>query len=129
MTIKEYQTIIEKTAVYPKEIGLAYCAMGLTGEAGEVSDKIKKLYRDRDLLNKSFETMATTDEYVEIRNGLKKELGDVMWYVTAMANEINLSLESIMQANYDKLIKRRDTNTLHGSGDNREEVYENQDYQ
>jgi NTP pyrophosphatase (non-canonical NTP hydrolase) len=129
MTIKEYQTIIEKTAVYPKEIGLAYCAMGLTGEAGEVSDKIKKLYRDRDLLNKSFETMATTDEYVEIRNGLKKELGDVMWYVTAMANEMNLSLESIMQANYDKLIKRRDTNTLHGSGDNREEVYENQDYQ
>lgn len=129
MTIKEYQTIIEKTAVYPKEIGLAYCAMGLTGEAGEVSDKIKKLYRDRDLLNKSFETVATTDEYVEIRNGLKKELGDVMWYVTAMANEMNLSLESIMQANYDKLIKRRDTNTLHGSGDNREEVYENQDYQ
>lgn len=114
MTIKEYQEIINKTAVYPKEIGLAYCAMGLTGEAGEVAEKVKKLYRDTDYPNeKSFP--------VEFRKDIKKELGDVIWYVTALAGEVNLTLEEILESNYNKLIKRRETNTLHGSGDNREE--------
>lgn len=119
MNLKEYQTIIDKTAVYPKEIGLAYCAMGLTGEAGEVADKIKKLYRDQEI------DAVSADQYADIiqanKNSISKELGDVLWYVTAMANELGLSLEEIMEANYNKLIKRRETNTLHGSGDNREE--------
>ena len=50
-----------------------------------------------------------------------KELGDVLWYITAMASELGLTLEEIMETNYNKLIKRRETNTLQGSGDNREE--------
>lgn len=120
MTFNEYQKIIEETGVYPKQIGLAYCAMGLTGEAGEVSDKIKKLYRDDNLheLNTAQET-ALIDQH---RHAIAKELGDVLWYVTAAANEINMSLEEIAQMNYQKLIKRRETNTLHGSGDDRENV-------
>jgi NTP pyrophosphatase (non-canonical NTP hydrolase) len=119
MDTKEYQKIIDETAIYPKEIGLAYCAMGLTGEAGEVSDKIKKLYRDdniHDMLS------ADYGEFIQKnKKAIGKELGDVLWYVTAMANELGLSLEEIMEGNYNKLIKRRETNTLHGSGDNREE--------
>jgi NTP pyrophosphatase (non-canonical NTP hydrolase) len=105
MDVKKYQTIIEKTAIYPKEIGLAYCAMGLTGEAGEVADKIKKIYRD----NTEVDVPA-----------IAKELGDVLWYVTAMANELGVSLEEIMENNYNKLMLRRKTNTLSGSGDDRE---------
>ncbi len=105
MNTQEYQTIIKKTAIYPKEIGLAYCAMGLTGEAGEVADKIKKIYRD----NTEVDAPA-----------IAKELGDVLWYITAMANELGTDLETIMEMNYNKLIKRRETNTLSGSGDNRE---------
>lgn len=119
MDIKEYQGIIKKTAVYPKEIGLAYCAMGLTGEAGEVADKIKKLYRDR-----VFHSQTQTWKQIIIDDNKKdivKELGDVLWYITAMANELGISLEEIMEMNYNKLIKRRETNTLQGSGDNREE--------
>lgn len=125
MNFKEYQQIIEETGVYPKQVGLAYCAMGLTGEAGEVADKIKKLYRDDNL-----HALDAAHELVLIdthRHSIAKELGDVLWYVTAMANEIDMDLEEIAQMNYDKLIKRRETNTLHGSGDNREEFHITED--
>lgn len=111
MRVEDYESIIQQTAVYPKKIGLLYTALGLCGEAGEVAEKIKKLYRD----NGGEVTLKTTYD-------LQKELGDVIWYVTAMASELGLSLAAIMEANYDKLIKRRETNTLHGSGDNREET-------
>jgi len=113
MDIKDYQGIIAKTAMYPKEIGLAYCALGLAGEAGEVADKVKKLYRDQNFLNSK---VLTVDE----RHSLIKELGDIQWYITAMAVELDSSLEEIMTINYDKLIKRRETGTLSGSGDDRE---------
>lgn len=120
MEIKKYQTIIRETAIYPNQIGLAICALGLTGEAGEVADKIKKLYRDDEL-----HTLVTDRELVLIdlhRTSIAKELGDVLWYVTAIANEIDMTLEEIMEMNYNKHIKRRETNTLHGSGDNREDI-------
>lgn len=110
MDIKQYQTIIEQTAVYPKEIGKLYCALGLCGEAGEVAEKVKKLYRD--------EKGEISHEF---QIAVKKELGDVLWYLTAMANELGMSLEEIMLTNYNKLIARRETNTLHGNGDNRED--------
>ncbi len=110
MDLKEYQNIIAETAIYPKEIGLTYCTLGLVGEAGEVAEKVKKLYRDNG---------GRIDP--EFRYGVKKELGDVLWYVTALSNELGFTLQEVMEANYTKLILRRDTNTLHGSGDNREE--------
>jgi len=110
MDASEYQGIIRKTAIFPKEIGLTYCTLGLCGEAGEVAEKVKKLYRDAG--------GVITPEFVY---NVKKELGDVLWYTTAIANELGLTLEEIMEANYEKLTKRRETGTLHGSGDNREE--------
>jgi NTP pyrophosphatase (non-canonical NTP hydrolase) len=106
MDVKLYQTIIEKTAVFPLEIGLAYCALGLNGEAGEVAEKVKKFYRDGTEIDKK---------------ALVKELGDVLWYLTAISNLIGVGLEEVMEVNYEKLLKRRATDTLHGSGDNREE--------
>lgn len=110
MDVKKYQEIIKKTAVFPKEIGLTYCTMGLCGEAGEVAEKMKKLFRDKG--------GVVTEEF---KQDVKKELGDVVWYVTALAKELDLTLEEILEANYEKLMKRRATNTLHGDGDNREE--------
>ena len=110
MDVREYQEIIQKTAIFPEEIGIPYCTMGLCGEAGEVAEKVKKLYRDKN---------GTVTE--EFKQDIKKELGDVVWYVTALGDRFGLTLEEILEANYTKLIKRRETNTLHGSGDNREE--------
>jgi len=109
MNVKEYQEIIQKTAIYPKEIGVMYCTLGLTGEAGEVAEKVKKLYRDN--------AGVVTEEF---KNSLKKEIGDVLWYCTALSSELGLTLEEVMEANYEKLTKRRETNTLHGNGDDRE---------
>lgn len=108
MEVKEYQNIIKETAVYPKEIGLLYCALGVCGEAGEIAEKIKKIYRDKKGLITESDSLA-----------IRKEIGDVMWYVTALANEFGFTLEEIMEENYNKLISRRNNNTLHGSGDNR----------
>lgn len=119
MNFKDYQDIIKKTAIYPEEIGLAYCAMGLTGEAGEVADKIKKLYRDEKL--NSLNAVGYMQVLLANKEAIAKELGDVLWYITATANEIGISLEEIAKINYEKLVKRRETNTLAGSGDNREE--------
>lgn len=57
----------------------------------------------------------------ELKTMIKKELGDVLWYLTALANELGLSLEEIMEANYTKLMKRKEQDKIKGSGDDREE--------
>lgn len=109
MEVSKYQEIVDKTAIYPKEIGLLYCTLGLCGESGEVAEKVKKLYRDS-------QGVVTED----FKNTIIKELGDVLWYVTAIANELGVPLSWVLAKNYEKLIGRRATNTLHGSGDDRE---------
>lgn len=108
MDIKEYQGIIKKTAVFPAEIGLTYCTMGLCGEAGEVAEKIKKTIRDK-------EGKFTPEISLEIA----KELGDVLWYITSLGNDLGFSLEEIANLNNEKTLSRKDRNVISGSGDNR----------
>lgn len=109
MTFQEYQKQSRQTALYP-DVGnnFIYPTLGLTGEAGEVSDKIKKVIRDKD--NK-------IDE--ETRLALKKELGDVLWYIAQLSTELGLNLEKVAQGNLDKLFKRLGTNSIKGDGDDR----------
>jgi NTP pyrophosphatase (non-canonical NTP hydrolase) len=87
---------------------LFYATLGLTGEAGEVANKVKKIYRDND--------GELTEEK---REELKGELGGVLWYVTALAQELDLTLEELFQYNYDQITDRQERGVLHGSGDNR----------
>ena len=111
MTFNEYQELAAGTAIYPKrgEIsGLAYTALGLNGEAGEVAEKIKKALRD----NNGVIDEAKTYE-------LAKELGDVLWYVSETASQLNLSLGQIAEINVEKLYSRKDRGALQGSGDDR----------
>lgn len=118
LTFDEYQALARTTAVYPRmavlkpdvasDFNLAYPALGLTGEAGEVADKVKKLIRDAN---------GTVSD--EARDSLAKELGDVLWYVSALASELGLQLSDVAQANYDKLRARQQAGKLGGSGDNR----------
>lgn len=109
MTFFEYEQLIKQTAIYPN-IGnnIYYPALGLSGEAGEVAEKVKKLMRDAD--------GQMSDEF---REELAKELGDVLWYVCALCSEIDISLEEVAERNREKLIDRLDRNVLKGSGDNR----------
>jgi NTP pyrophosphatase (non-canonical NTP hydrolase) len=109
MDFKEYQQASRKTVIYPNPgSNIVYPALGLCGETGEVAEKIKKVIRDGD--------GVVSDEKKE---ELKKELGDVLWYVEQLSSELKLDLDDVAQSNIDKLYSRMDRGVLKGDGDNR----------
>ncbi len=109
MDFNDYQKISRQTAIYPNlNNNFIYPTLGLCGETGEVAEKIKKIIRD----NSGVADQARIDD-------IKKELGDVLWYLAQVATELNLSLDDIAQTNLKKLQERMEKNLLHGSGDNR----------
>ena len=108
MTLNEYQQKALETAVYPQEYKIIYPSLGLTGEAGECADKVKKVIRDNG-------GQFTEEKRLE----LAKEIGDVLWYCATFANDIGYDLETIGQMNNDKLHSRQERSVLGGSGDNR----------
>jgi NTP pyrophosphatase (non-canonical NTP hydrolase) len=104
-----YQKRAKQTAKYPV-IGHAviYPTLGLTNEAGEVSGKIKKIFRDKDGV------ISESD-----REALLAELGDVLWYVAQVSTELGLSLDEIAEHNIAKLLDRQARGKIQGDGDNR----------
>ena len=109
-----YQGIAMDFAVYPGM--MIYPALGLAGEAGEVAEKVKKLVRD-DLvpLDENFNTARNID--YKARRDLALELGDVLWYVAVLADDIGYSLSEIAEMNIDKLSSRKRRGKIAGSGD------------
>ncbi len=109
MTFDEYHRKVVSLAVYPNvNANLVYPLLGLNGEAGEVAEKVKKLFRDKG---------GVLDD--ERRMELAHELGDVLWYVSACANELGFTLEQIADMNIEKLESRKARGTIHGDGDAR----------
>lgn len=110
--LDHYQLCAGDTAVYPNRkttAGLMYCVLGLTGEAGEIANKVKKILRDHNGLLT-----------FEMRERLIDELGDVLWYVSQVAAELHSTpLEEVARRNLEKLKKRQQDNVIHGEGDNR----------
>lgn len=106
--LSEYQRLSRRTAEYPRQAWLAYPALGLAGEAGEVAEHAKKAIRDD-----GGEVSAAR------RAALAKELGDVLWYVAQLATELDLDLEEIAAGNLEKLLSRQRRGVLSGSGDER----------
>lgn len=114
-----YQELTEETAVYPTgimephgpkaspttsmDVGLLYCVLGLNGEAGEVAEKVKKDLRGDD------------DDPLDIGD----ELGDVLWYLARICEEMDYSFDAIARRNASKLTDRKDRGVLKGSGDDR----------
>ena len=82
--------------------------LGLTGEAGETADKFKKIIRDKGGVVSN-----------EDRDEIVKELGDVLWYLSAIAAYLDVSFDDVAQINLKKLEDRRKRNMLHGEGDER----------
>jgi len=105
---KEYQVKAKATAHYPKENALYYVSLGLTGEAGEIANKVKKIIRD-DFGKLTFKR----------KEELKNELGDLLWYLAMLAEELNLDLDEIMENNIKKLASRKERGQISGDGDNR----------
>lgn len=105
-----YQKQAMTTAVYPQkgEGNFTYPALGLAGETGEICEKLKKAIRD--------DGGIITPERKTL---IEKELGDVLWYIAALATELNLDLNTIAQNNLAKLAARKAENKIHGDGDTR----------
>lgn len=110
MQFSEYQTQALTTAInHPDELmDKTIWVLGIVGEAGEVVEKWKKLVAYRD--------GVITDEDVE---ELKKELGDVLWYIALFADSLGLSLDDIAKLNLEKLASRKARGVQKGAGDNR----------
>ena len=109
MNLNEYQQAAKQTAVYPPEFKVLYPILGMNGEAGEAAEKVKKLIRSGKW------GLIDTIDIKEIA----KELGDCLWYISAAAGDLGLSLESVAQINLDKLANRAARDTIKGEGDNR----------
>lgn len=109
MDLNEYQTAAAKTAAYPS-IGASfvYPALGLAGEAGEVVEKVKKIFRNYN--------GVITDEY---RDLIKKELGDVLWYIALLSQEFGFTLDDVAEENLKKLASRQERGVVNSEGDNR----------
>ena len=104
-----YQEKACETAIFPKHKAMEYLTLGLTGEAGEIANKVKKFIRDG----------AVKDEYLAKRIEIGYEIGDVLWYCAVLAKEMEMDHGHIMDNNLQKLADRKKRGTLSGSGDNR----------
>jgi len=102
--VRFYSQFVEDKVFTKGRERLVENTLGLVGEAGEVSEKVKKLFRDKN---------SFSDEDV------LKELGDVLFYATALANIFGGNLKTIMEMNMKKLDDREQRGVLSGSGDNR----------
>ena len=103
-----YQKVAITTAIYPREQAIIYPTLGLTGEAGEVANKVKKIIRDDG--NKINESLVQE---------ISAEIGDCLWYISVLADDIGCKLSDIANANLIKLENRKKKGTIKGSGDKR----------
>ena len=94
--LNEYSSFVKNTYKYDfGDCDLLYLSNGMGGEAGEVQNEIKKMYRL--IKDKSLEQAKNLK-----REEIKKELGDVLWYLTAICNKMDISLEDIIAENIQK---------------------------
>lgn len=110
ITFDTYQAGTTWTAQYPTKHmpDTVYLSLGLADEVGEILGKIKKLYRDKD--------GNITGDFIK---DIEKELGDVLYYLSALAYNLDISMERIACLNQEKLLDRLRRNVLKGDGDNR----------
>lgn len=108
MDFKEYQLKAVDTAIYGAGNSIIYPALGLANEAGEVLGKIKKVLRDK-------EGVFTP----ETNEAIGDEIGDVLWYIAALARDLGISMDDIAANNLKKLADRQTRGVIQGSGDKR----------
>lgn len=81
----------EGVVILPEMYDLLHATLGISGEAGELLDAVKKSF----IYNKPLDVVNA-----------KEELGDLLWYMALACRRLNVSFEELMQANIDKLTKR-----------------------
>ena len=119
-TFYTYQKVSAKSAIYPGQggfMGIVYTALKLNGEAGELAEHVGKALRDDGFGTYSLELNTEIDLTNERKSLIEKEIGDVLWYLSAICNELGLSMSSVAWTNLNKLKDRTERNMLQGSGD------------
>lgn len=113
MDFRKYQIESRKTDVGTSAQdnltpGWLYYALGVSGEAGEMTEKIKKLFRDKG---------GVVDD--EFKKHLIKEIGDILWYQARLLDSFNINFSDVAEHNIEKLLDRLERGKLHGNGDER----------
>ena len=108
MTLNFYQKKAVKTLIRNDVLKnlIIRMSLGLCGESGEIAEKVKKYMRE-DYGEK------------ELKEKIKSELGDVLWYIATLSNLFNINLGDIAKENIEKLAKRKKERKIRGEGDNR----------
>ena len=110
MNLNEYQKEALVTAIFSGDEfkDLAHWVFGITGESGEIAEKIKKIIRDKD-------AKVSQDDKEE----LVKEMGDVLWYLAVLSEHLGYKFDEIGARNIKKLRDRQKRDKIGGKGDNR----------
>lgn len=117
LSFSDYQKKAFETAL-PSAQRLDYMTLGLVSEAGEIAGKVKKLIRDNEALQNG--QLSSSDPSIsEKLYEIKKEIGDVCWYVAGLATVLGVDLEDLARQNLEKLADRKARGAIQGSGDNR----------
>lgn len=120
MELNDYQKKAMSTRTESSD-NFSYMAFGMVAEVGEIADKVAKAIRKKEAIirDNMFYPSSQMDRNVEIREGLKKELGDVLWFVSGLADAMGWTLEEVAQLNLDKLADRQKRGVIVGNGDER----------
>lgn len=102
MTLNEYQTLAMRFRL--PSANEAYATLGLSGEVGELHSYLAKSFRD---------------DFDPDEDLVKKELGDILWFLAAIADDWGFDLKDIATTNLNKLESRQARNVIKGNGDNR----------
>lgn len=111
MDFDEYEKLARRTALVSdenRELQLYDLGLGVAGESGELAEKLKKMIRD--------DGGQLTDERKEM---MKKEIGDILWYLSQLSRVLGFKFSEAADANIKKLEDRVARGVLQGSGDNR----------
>jgi NTP pyrophosphatase (non-canonical NTP hydrolase) len=145
ISIDHYQQESVKTAIYPRHTQTIYPLLGLIGETSELIDKMmntvhsksemdvpvlialenaETLMRDLELYKKAIRDRGRQCNIVlEMSDDQKleivKELGDILWYLSTLANDLGFRMSEVARINLEKLKSRRNKGTISGAGDNR----------
>ena len=127
MELNEYQKRAMSTCM-PSCENISYMLLNLVGEVGEFASKVAKAVRKDQVKIGWWEVGEEADEnnliptgsfaeWDELKEELKKELGDILWQTAGVAYAMNWTLEEVGLGNLDKLAKRKEAGTIVGNGD------------
>ena len=106
MDLNKYQIESRKTWLLNYNNDEIRAILGVCGESGELAEKYKKYLRED----------ISYQEYKEL---VRFELGDILYYISRVADNVNSSLNDIAELNLEKINKRKKENKIKGNGDKR----------